>query len=220
MFSVTLDPVITPENFAQSVVEDYNLASNYHAIITKSIQDQLSDFKAHHVNYDGDGADISAEDGHNTSGGSNNGVGRDERDGDDGNEGDGEDDGDEQRAVAMCRGSIDAADAAWWESWRKRLRTEDGYVKLGKRRPISVGRKKRKTAAGGNANAENVGPKASGTGVVKKKGGDVDRPMSLDEFDYDESALHEGMRILIKVGWSVLSFSFLSGEVLMTFRCV
>jgi hypothetical protein len=45
---------VTPENFAQTVVEDYNLSSNYHAVITKSIQDQLSDFRAHSGLYDVD----------------------------------------------------------------------------------------------------------------------------------------------------------------------
>ncbi|TFK75652.1 hypothetical protein BDN72DRAFT_733337, partial [Pluteus cervinus] len=46
------DPVITPELFAQTLVEDYNLTNNYYGIITKSIQDQLSDYKTHHINYD------------------------------------------------------------------------------------------------------------------------------------------------------------------------
>lgn len=56
------DPVITPENFAQSVVEDYSLSSSYHSVIVKSIQDQLSDFKAHSTNYDGEGGDYVADD--------------------------------------------------------------------------------------------------------------------------------------------------------------
>ena len=38
---------MTPEAFAQSVIDDYGLSSSYHSIITKSIQEQLSDFKAH-----------------------------------------------------------------------------------------------------------------------------------------------------------------------------
>ncbi|KAG6883249.1 hypothetical protein C0993_007230, partial [Termitomyces sp. T159_Od127] len=49
------DPVVTPEVFAQSVVEDYALSPNYHAVITKSIQDQLSDFRAHSGLFDLDG---------------------------------------------------------------------------------------------------------------------------------------------------------------------
>lgn len=55
------DPVVTPENFAQSLVDDYSLPSSYHAVITKSIQDQLSDFKAHSANYDGDTSDVATE---------------------------------------------------------------------------------------------------------------------------------------------------------------
>jgi SWI/SNF-related matrix-associated actin-dependent regulator of chromatin subfamily B protein 1 len=42
-----IDPVITPELFAQSLVEDYALAPSYFPVIVKSIQDQLSDFQAH-----------------------------------------------------------------------------------------------------------------------------------------------------------------------------
>ncbi|KAI0251835.1 hypothetical protein BJV78DRAFT_1207106 [Lactifluus subvellereus] len=41
------DPVITPEIFAQSLVDDYALAPNYLSVIIKSVQDQLSDFQAH-----------------------------------------------------------------------------------------------------------------------------------------------------------------------------
>lgn len=41
------DPIITPEIFAQSLVDDYTLASNYKDLTTKSIQDQLSDYEAH-----------------------------------------------------------------------------------------------------------------------------------------------------------------------------
>ncbi|KAJ7764511.1 SNF5-domain-containing protein [Mycena maculata] len=52
------DPVISPEDFAQTVVEDYKLAPTYHGIIVKTIQDQLSDFRAHSANYDGDSWDV------------------------------------------------------------------------------------------------------------------------------------------------------------------
>lgn len=48
------DPVVTPEVFAQSVVEDYALAPSYHQVIVKSIQDQLSDFRIHSTNPDGE----------------------------------------------------------------------------------------------------------------------------------------------------------------------
>lgn len=52
-----LDPVITPEIFAQSIVDDYNLAPSYHSVVTKAIQDQLSDYKAHSATFGEDGFD-------------------------------------------------------------------------------------------------------------------------------------------------------------------
>ncbi|OBZ66973.1 hypothetical protein A0H81_13301 [Grifola frondosa] len=55
------DPIITPEIFAQSVVDDYSLAPSYHAVITKAIQDQLSDYKAHSTTFGEDGANVSDE---------------------------------------------------------------------------------------------------------------------------------------------------------------
>ncbi|KAI0039220.1 SNF5-domain-containing protein [Auriscalpium vulgare] len=41
------DTVITPDVFAQSIVDDYALAPSYLSVISKAIQDQLSDYKAH-----------------------------------------------------------------------------------------------------------------------------------------------------------------------------
>ncbi|KAF9254434.1 SNF5-domain-containing protein [Marasmius fiardii PR-910] len=49
------DPVVSPESFAQSLVEDYGLTSSYHSQIVKQIQDQLSDYKAHSAKYTEDG---------------------------------------------------------------------------------------------------------------------------------------------------------------------
>lgn len=43
------DPIITPELFAQSVVDDYSLPQSTALTITKAIQEQLSDFKAHTI---------------------------------------------------------------------------------------------------------------------------------------------------------------------------
>ncbi|KAJ7125094.1 hypothetical protein C8R44DRAFT_703175 [Mycena epipterygia] len=54
--------VVSPENFAQTVVEDYNLAPTYHGVITKAIQDQLSDYRAHSAKYDGDSWDVTVTD--------------------------------------------------------------------------------------------------------------------------------------------------------------
>ncbi|EEB88083.1 hypothetical protein MPER_14290, partial [Moniliophthora perniciosa FA553] len=48
------DPVVTPEAFAQSLVEDYNLAPNYHGQIVRIIQDQLGDFRSHSAKFHDD----------------------------------------------------------------------------------------------------------------------------------------------------------------------
>ncbi|KAL0578552.1 SWI/SNF chromatin-remodeling complex subunit [Marasmius crinis-equi] len=49
------DPVVTPESFAQTLVEDYALPNSYHSQIVKQIQDQLTDFKSHSAKYSEDG---------------------------------------------------------------------------------------------------------------------------------------------------------------------
>lgn len=56
-----VDPIITPEVFAQSIVDDYSLAPSYHVVITKAIQDQLSDFKAHSTTFGEDGVVIASD---------------------------------------------------------------------------------------------------------------------------------------------------------------
>ena len=127
-------------------MEDYNLAPTYHAIITKSIQDQLSDFKAHTVNYDGD-----------------------------------EDDAADLAGSSLddfiMKGRLDDEGKTWWATWRKRLRVEYNE-------PITpaVGKTKKRR-------------KAVDTKAIPSK----DKPLTIDEFDIDEQALHEEMRILIKV---------------------
>ncbi|KXN82368.1 SWI/SNF chromatin-remodeling complex subunit SNF5 [Leucoagaricus sp. SymC.cos] len=52
------DPVVTPETFAQSIVDDYGLAPNFLNVIVKQIQEQLNDFKAHSFNYDQDSGEL------------------------------------------------------------------------------------------------------------------------------------------------------------------
>jgi len=53
-----VDPVVTPETFAQSIVDDYALNPNYHSVIVKQIQEQLGDFKAHSLSYDQDSGEL------------------------------------------------------------------------------------------------------------------------------------------------------------------
>lgn len=119
------------------------LPASYHAIITKSIQDQLSDFQIHSANPNGEFNDSD---------------------------------------VTLVRGELDEQDAAWWESWRKRLRAErraDGKTR--KRRRISV---KTEDAL----SDEGIG------GVA----------LDVDDIEVDEANMVDDMRILIKV--SVLAF--------------
>ncbi|EPQ51859.1 SNF5-domain-containing protein [Gloeophyllum trabeum ATCC 11539] len=118
------DPVVTPELFAQSVVDDYALPQAYHGVITKSIQEQLSDYQAHAA-----GAE----------------------------------------AAEALRGRLDGEEAAWWESWRKRLRTRGGFVRKGKRKEEGEGE------------------------------GDVGRAYKLDELEVGEEGAREEMRIVIKL---------------------
>lgn len=140
------DPVVTPEAFAQSVVEDYGLAPHYHNVITKSIQDQLSDFRIHSTNPDGEPNEADA---------------------------------------SFVRGELEEEDAAWWESWRKRLRTTRGYIKSA-RRAQGKGHK-RKLATNGEVPGSET-PAAQ-----------PEVPMDVDEIEVDEAKMHDDMRILIKV---------------------
>ena len=52
------DQVVTPEAFAQTVVDDYQLAPAYVATIAKQVADQLADFQAHQAD-EGDADDES-----------------------------------------------------------------------------------------------------------------------------------------------------------------
>ncbi|KAJ7099593.1 hypothetical protein B0H15DRAFT_771273 [Mycena belliarum] len=54
--------VVSPDHFAQTVVEDYNLSPSHHGVIVKAIQDQLSDYRAHSAHYDGDSWDMTVSD--------------------------------------------------------------------------------------------------------------------------------------------------------------
>ncbi|KII91710.1 hypothetical protein PLICRDRAFT_51839 [Plicaturopsis crispa FD-325 SS-3] len=144
------DPVVTPESFAQSVVDDYNLMPSYHSVITKSIQDQLSDFRAHSASIiDVDGTDADAED---------NGV--------------------------AGKGLLDDADAAWWESWRRRLRSEEASARAA-RRADKTGKKRRRVVV---KDEQLTGQES-----------DLEKPMAVDDFDVDEKSLRDDMRILVKL---------------------
>ncbi|RPD76210.1 SNF5-domain-containing protein [Lentinus tigrinus ALCF2SS1-7] len=139
------DPIITPEIFAQSVVDDYGLASSYHAIITKSIQEQLSDYKAHSATFGEDGIMI-------------------------------------DETEDILSGKFTEEETAWWEAWRKRVRSKALYKLPNPPEPRV--RKRRKVVK-----EEPPRPVAPGGEVA----------MAVDDFEEDENLMHEEMRILVKV---------------------
>ncbi|KAJ7794315.1 hypothetical protein B0H14DRAFT_2923586 [Mycena olivaceomarginata] len=117
--------VVSPEHFAQTVVEDYNLAP-------------FSAITAHSPNYDGDSWNIVR---------TNN---------------------------TLRQGTLEGESAQWWGNWRKRLRTEYGFVRAERNKRRKLGK------------------------VVKDKPED-EQPMSVEEFTVNNKTLHEDMRILIRL---------------------
>ena len=131
-------------------MDDYSLAPSYHAIITKSIQDQLSDFKAHSTTFGEDGVAQSPID------------------------------------DVLLKGALENEDETWWESWRNKVHSEVAYKAIvSQKEPHS--RKRRKVVK--DENVDGVVPPVP----------DKDQPMSVDDFEEDESKALEEMRILIKV---------------------
>ncbi|KAF5352064.1 hypothetical protein D9758_009401 [Tetrapyrgos nigripes] len=144
------DPIVTPEHFAQSLCEDYNLGQNYHSLIVRSIQDQLNDYKSHSPHYDAEGSEFSDVE------------------------------------ESPEKGNLDGKNAAWWEFWRKRLRTEAGFVRSGKRNPFSTQRKVVKDEYEDDADVEMTDL-------------EDERPMALEDFKLNEKEMTEDMRIVIKL---------------------
>lgn len=184
------DPIITPEMFAQTLVEDYSLAPMYHSVITKSIQEQLSDFKAHVATIDTDWRPSAIERPQSE------GPGAEEQDNsdveivhhpqppalqrdDDSPRIDMEEDDE-----VIGRGTLDEETVKWWESWRKRARKEIPA------RIVSINRRKKRKLG-----VKVEGPvEASGS-----NGNGKEQPRTVDEFEVDEKKVHEDLRILIKV---------------------
>ncbi|KAF9078558.1 hypothetical protein BDP27DRAFT_16591 [Rhodocollybia butyracea] len=150
-----IDPVVTPEIFAQSIVEDYQLAPSYHSTIVRNIQEQLADYKAHSALYDGEGGEYL---------------------------------GDDNDPSLIEKGILHAGEAMWWESWRKRLRTEFGFVRTGKDSLKSTHKRKVKQEL--DADVENITEPPS---LLEEKS------MALNEFEVDEDKMAEDMRIVIKL---------------------
>lgn len=195
-FFIPTDPIITPEIFAQSIVDDYSLAQSYHTIITKSIQDQLSDFKAHSVAF-GDDPSSPVIPTHNAIShvASSNSLNHN--------------DDESMVDVKMERGKLGDDEETWWETWRKDVRSGVNYnrfvgrgageTRSRKRRKV-VKSEKAKVVAANGVNVNGAGVK----GVVNGK----EVAMSIDEFEDDDSKYLEEMRILIKVSLFALSFLY------------
>lgn len=166
------DPVVTPENFAQTVVEDYNLSANYHAVIVKSINDQLSDFKAHSGLYDGDGAEASSP--------ILGIVGVGLKPGED----------------TLKQGTLDEENEKWWAEWRNRLRTVE---KGGWRKTKSRKTKRRKIATKVTDGAEGDVEDGMDVETEDDKSTAWEKPLPLEEIDVNEQTMHEDMRILVRV---------------------
>lgn len=149
------DPIITPEIFAQSIVDDYALSPNYVAMITRAIQDQLSDYKAHSTALLDNGEVVNVDD------------------------------------DVVVKGALEGEDDEWWKAWRTGVRSA-GFAKLASEREAPRSRKRRKVVK--DEETENQGVAQP---LLTKE-----QPMSLDDFEEDESLAVEEMRILIKVRWT------------------
>ena len=193
------DPIVTPEAFAQSIVEDYTLPSPYHNIIVKSIQDQLSDFKAHSANYDGESGELlpSSPTDHNHNHNHN----------------------DIQDQSDPMRGILDDESIAWWMTWRKRNEIAVDTAARSSRHNKQQ-RKKRRIVVDpeedgdshmfGDNEQEDDGKDKEKEGKKKSPVRFMDedfKPVGLNEIKIDEQAMHEDIRILIKVSfYSVVDF--------------
>jgi len=199
------DPVITPEMFAQTLVEDYSLTPSYHSVIVKTIQEQVSDFKAHTVDTDWkpptSGIEISPSDESRVE---EPEVTRIEEQ----NTHEPVDNIAQKPAVhddsaVIMRGTMDEEEIRWWESWQKRCTKHPPARSI----MLKNRRKKRKVVVD---SAPSTKPAAN----------DDNKPRTLNEFEIDENNVHEDLRILIKVRrvcctYCVCSFSVSSTSLLV-----
>jgi len=201
--------VVTPEIFAQSLVEDYNLSSNDHHVITKSIQEQLADFHGQ--------AFTPADNVHSTSDNLNEMH---------------------EETRGTLNGSLDESERRWWAKWRKKLKREArraveeaDALKGSRRRKSGVNkregvkqngglRKRRKTAVAevkkedrdndtdmlADNEMDGEDDDEWGSDTVKENSDDEYdewKPLSLEEIKINEQNMHDDMRILIKVSFGL-----------------
>jgi SWI/SNF-related matrix-associated actin-dependent regulator of chromatin subfamily B protein 1 len=200
-----VDPVVTPEIFAQSLVDDYNLSSSYHSVIAKSIQEQLADFHGQAFTPTDNG--LSASDNRNKV---------------------------HEEKGGTLNGALDESEARWWAKWRRKVKTDarraveeaDALKGSGRRRKAGVNkregtkqngglRKRRKTVAAEVKKEDNDNDTAMladnemdgeddewESDAAKESSDDDDdewKALSLEEIKVDEENMQEDMRILIKV---------------------
>lgn len=176
--------------FAQTLVEDYALAPMYHSVITKSIQEQLSDFKAHVASIDTDWRPPTIEILQSEGPGADDQddsdvelVHRPQRPAPEHHDEVPRIDGEEEDVI-VGQGALDEEAVQWWQSWRKRAKNEVPMCVVSTNR-----RKKRKITVKLDDQDEASGRKSNGK----------ERPQTVDEFEMDEKNVHEDLRILIKV---------------------
>ncbi|KAF4612776.1 hypothetical protein D9613_011708 [Agrocybe pediades] len=194
------DPVVTPEAFAQSLVEDYNLAPSFHNIIVKSIQDQLSDFRNHSGLYD-DGS-------HNY----NKAIIRGAIDNDDAKWWEAW-----RRRVEKTRqvaedGALSSDEEAGGAMRKKSTRRKAKKAKATERdmADTDVSSVKRELDEDGDALlADNERDAEDEKGMYlseeEEEEEDAFKPLAVEEIPVDENAMHEDMRILIKLDIIVAS---------------
>jgi SWI/SNF-related matrix-associated actin-dependent regulator of chromatin subfamily B protein 1 len=95
------DAVVTPEAFAQTVVDDYQLAATYVSVIAKQIQEQLADYQAHVVEEDDAGAGAGAAP-KGAGAGDTHAVGR-------------------AAEGELARGRLEGEEQRWWDAWREKV---------------------------------------------------------------------------------------------------
>ena len=169
-FKKKSDPIITPEIFAQSIVDDYSLSQNYHPIITKSIQDQLSDYKAHSLAFGDDNSALNSptdphppftpfSNSNSNSNSNNNNTSTATTLGKNPNS-----NGQSSSAavdLVMEKGRLEEEEGEWWEKWRENVRKGVDLKRM-------MGRGEVKSVVGGTGVG---GERRKRRKVVKEEGG-------------------------------------------------
>lgn len=160
---------MTPEIFAQSVVDDFKLASHHTNAIARAIHEQLHEHDGH-SHQDGQGNDPARP------------IPVDRRPQSPSHDG-------------RERGILDVTGDAWWSCWRKRIRTEDGYVRVGGEDHRDVDDERISRSHKGKARHRKK-RRIFGVMVPEIMG---ETPMDVDEIPVENQGVDEELRILIRV---------------------